>query len=457
MLWCLDHPPTSPAEEKALAAEKRIAIVRALVIAFNVAAYYILLPQGTGIPWLAAVISVVALSYGFFVITFQPYRWLPIMRAAMFTALTDGVLIVLWVAASGGLASPFHLLWLLSIMAVAFRYEVRATAVATVLYIGSYLALLMLQGTLGDDPTEVTIRCTYIFLAGLLGALLARDSARVFEEQARTERAIAERQRAQEALELDRLRDLDRFKTQFINAAAHELNTPMTPLRLQVHMLERLGRLEDADARARAVRILARNVDRLSLLVQDMLDVARLQSGNIRIQRATVDVASLVRDAIETYQAPAQGRNVTLHTEMPPRLPAYVDGKRVSQILYNLVSNAMKYAAPGTAVTVRASASGQQLTLQVEDRGVGFTAEQRARMFVPFSQVHTGVEAAPGTGLGLYISRGIAERHGGTLDGVSAGPGKGATFTCVLPLPTPGEGGPEPGAGPAAQETTPGA
>lgn len=423
----------SPAEEKALAAEKRIAIVRAAVIVFNVAAYYLLLPPGWGIPWLAAAVSVVALSYGFFVVAFQPYRWWPILRAALFTALTDGLLIVLWVAASGGFDSPFHLLWLLSMMAVAFRYESRATLVATGLYIASYVGLLALQGTLGPNAIEVLIRCTYIGLAGLLGALLAHDSARIFEEQARAQRALGERRREQEAHELGRLRELDRFKTSFISAAAHELNTPLTPLRLQVHMLERLGRTEDAEGRARSVRILARNVDRMALLVEDMLDVARLQSGKLKLERAPVDVAALVHDAIETYQAPADAKQVTLQAEGASSLVANVDGKRVSQILYNLVSNAIKYAARGSTVRVRCHGDDRQVTLQVEDRGAGFTEQQRASMFLPFSQVHTGDEAAPGTGLGLYISRGIAERHGGALDAVSGGPGLGATFTCVLP------------------------
>jgi signal transduction histidine kinase len=430
-------PRASAAEEKALVAEKRIAIVRSLVIVFNVGAYYFLLPPRTGLPWLAATISVVALSYAAFVILAQPYRWLPIMRAALFTAFTDGLLIVLWVAATGALDSPFHLLWLLSMMAVAFRYEVRATLVATALYIGSYLALLATTGQLDDDPVEITIRCTYIFLAGLLGSLLAYDSARVFEEQARTQRAMAERRREQEKHEIARLRELDQFKTSFINSAAHELNTPLTPLRLQVHLLQRTGHGADPEARERALRIVGRNVDRLSLLVQDMLDVARLQSGKLPVRRSPTDVATLVRDATETYQAPAEAKRVTFRVEGPPSLVANIDGKRVSQILYNLVSNAVKYAPPATVVTVRYSGDDRQVTLQVEDRGVGFTPEQRNRMFVPFSQVHTGTDAQPGTGLGLYISRGIAERHGGTLDGVSGGPGQGSTFTCVLPNEAP--------------------
>ncbi|MEK6976750.1 MAG: HAMP domain-containing sensor histidine kinase [Candidatus Thermoplasmatota archaeon] len=440
----MDRPATSPAEEKVLAAEKRIAIVRAAVIVFNVCAYYFLLPKGTGIPWLAALVSVAALSYAAFVVVFRPYRWWPILRAALFTAFTDGLLIVLWVAASGGIDSPFHLLWLLSMMAVAFRYESRATLVATVLYIASYVSLLALQGSLADHLVDAVIRCMYIGLAGLLGALLAHDSAQVFEEQARAQRAIGERRREQEALELDRLRQLDRFKTEFINAAAHELNTPLTPLRLQVHMLQSSGRIDDAEARARALRILVRNVDRLMQLVQNMLDVARLQSGRSMLERAPVDVALLVRDAVDTYQALAQAKRVTLAVDGPATLVANLDGKRVSQILDNLVSNAVKFSPQDQAVLVRYAGDDRQVTVHVEDHGVGFTLDQRGRMFLPFSQAHRDVLETAGTGLGLFISRGIAERHGGTLDGVSPGPGRGATFTCVLPLHSQADGAPKP-------------
>lgn len=439
-------PSDSPAEEKALAAEKRIAIVRAAVIAFNVGAYYWLLPDGFGIPWLAAVVSVVALTYAALVIAVRPYRWWPVMRAALFTALTDGALIVLWVAATGGVDSPFHLLWLLSMMAVAFRYESRATLLATGLYIGSYVALLAWQSTLVSHAVDVAIRCTYIGLAGLLGALLAHDSARIFEEQAQAHRRITERKREQEALELDRLRDLDQWKTEFINSAAHELNTPLTPLRLQLHLLQSSTRLEDTATRARAVTLLQRNVDRIGLLVQDMLDVARLQSGRMELRRQDTDLATLVHDALETYAEPAKAKAIHFSVEGPAQLPASLDGKRVSQILFNLVSNAIKYSPPGGRVGIRFAGDGHEVRFSVEDEGPGFTADQHSRMFVPFSQVHADGQQAPGTGLGLFISRRIAQRHGGTLDGVSAGHGKGAVFTCVLPaaLPTQASSPPAP-------------
>lgn len=429
----LPPPKESAGESKAYAAERRIAIVRTAVIVFNVGAYYLLLPPGTGIPWLAITISIVALVYSTFVILTRPYRWWPVMRAALFTALTDGVLIVLWVAATGGFASPFYLLWLLSMMAVVFRYEARATWIATGLYIGSYLALLAWNGELAVHAVDVTIRCTYIGLAGMLGALLASDSAQVFREQAKTQRDIEALQRKQEIKELERLRELDRFKTEFINSAAHELNTPLTPLRLQLHLLQSTAGT-DEKARERAVRVLKRNVDRMVSLVEDMLDIARLQSNRLRLEPAPTDVADLVRDALETYEAQAAQKDIVLRRRGPDTLPVVLDAKRVSQILYNLVSNAIKYSPSSKAVEVQYGIEAGLVVVRVVDQGYGFTAQQKELMFVPFGQAHRDQVTASGTGLGLFISRGIAHRHGGTLQGTSEGTDRGATFTLTLPI-----------------------
>lgn len=419
-------------ESKAYAAERRIALVRTAVIVFNVGSYFLLLPPGTGIPWLAVAISVIALLYSVFVIAVRPYRWWPVMRAALFTALTDGVLIILWVAATGGVDSPYYLLWLLSMMAVVFRYEATATWIATGLYIASYLLLLAWQGDLVANAVDVIIRCTYIGLAGMLGALLASDSAQVFREQAQAQRDIESLKSKREREELERLRELDRFKTEFINSAAHELNTPLTPLRLQLHLLQP-GANQDTETQERAVRILKRNVDRMVSLVDDMLDIARLQSNRLRLQVGEADLAELVRDAVETYAVQAATKQMSLQRHGPDHLPARIDAKRVSQILYNLVSNAIKYSPPGKSIDVQYGREGANLVVRVVDEGYGFTAEQRERMFVPFGQVHRDFIESAGTGLGLFISRGIAQRHGGTLEGSSPGVDRGATFTLTLP------------------------
>lgn len=420
-----------PLQEKALAAERDIAYVRLAVILFNVAVYWPLL-RHQGIPWLALTISVIAVTYAFYVVLARPYlRW-PILQAAMFTAVSDAILITLWIFATGGYDSPFHLLWFLSLLAVSFRYDYQATMWATGMYVGCYVGLLAVMGHLLPNAGDILVRCVYIALAGALGVLMAQESTRAFASRDVLAHEVEQERRDQEIREVERLREMDRFKTDFLNAAAHELNTPLTPLQLQLHLLTNAEETGNPEARKRALAIVRRNVERMALLVQDMLDVARLQSGRLAIQRQPADFAAVVRDAIETYRPPAEAKGIHIEVEGPDALVVAIDPKRTSQILYNLVSNAIKYTPQGGHVTVRYGGDAKQVNFEVQDNGLGFTAEQLARMFVPFGQAHVEQVSAPGTGLGLFISRGIAERHGGRLDASSPGPGQGATFVCVL-------------------------
>src|SRR5688572_9238116 len=197
------------------------------------------------------------------------------MQAAMFTAVTDSILITVWIFATGGFGSPFHLLWFLSLLAVSFRYDYRATMWATALYIGCYVGVLALMGHLAPNAADVLVRCVYIALAGALGVLMAQESTRAFASRDELALEVEAERREQQAREVERLRDLDRFKTDFLNAAAHELNTPLTPLQLQLHILNNAEEAGNAEARQRALGIIGRNVERMALLVQDMLDVAR--------------------------------------------------------------------------------------------------------------------------------------------------------------------------------------
>lgn len=423
--------PVPADQEKALAAERDIAYIRLAVILFNIAVYWPLM-RGQGIPWLAFSVSAVALGYAFYVVLARPYLRFPILSAAMFTAITDSVLITLWILATGGFDSPFYLLWYLSLVAVSFRYDHRSTMVATALYVACYVVLLALLGELLPNLVDVLVRCVYIALVGALGVLLAQETTRVYVANVALEDKVEQDRRDQADKEMARLRELDRFKTSFINAAAHELNTPLTPLQLQLHVLQKAEEVGNKEQRARAMTILHRNVDRLALLVQDMLDVARLQSGRLSIEREPVDLATLVRDAVDTYKGPAEAKAIHIAVEGPDSLVVAVDPKRASQVIYNLVSNSIKYTPANGQVTVRFRGDDRQVRIEVEDNGLGFSEDQRAKMFMPFGQAHVQQVSAPGTGLGLFISRGIAERHGGTLEAHSPGPGKGAAFVCTL-------------------------
>ena len=249
-------------------------------------------------------------------------------------------------------------------------------------------------------------------------------------------RDITERRRiANEREELERLRAMDTFKGQFINMAAHELNTPLTPLKLQVHLLKAgsLGPL--SEPQRRAADILDRNLERVAHLVQNMLDVGRIQSGRIELRKGPLDVNGAVEEAVDAFEDVAKQRGVHLEAWTSGDLWVEADAQRIHQVLFNLLSNAIKFTPTGGRILVEAETDHDKAIVHVRDTGAGLTPEQAVRLFRPFSQVHGHVQTAgqPGTGLGLYISRQLIELHGGHLTVDSPGPGQGSTFTFTLP------------------------
>lgn len=233
--------------------------------------------------------------------------------------------------------------------------------------------------------------------------------------------------------EVQRLKELSEMRMQFLNVAAHDLNTPLTPVMLQLATLRNSKDL--SPAHLKSLEMLERNAQRFRVLVQDMLDSARLQGGRLKLNLGAVELAPLVHDAVKAFEEQGRQTGVVLHAGELPAQRVKADGSKVSQVIYNLVSNAVKYSPSGGTVTVSGSVNGAAAEVQVKDEGLGLTPEQIAQMFAPFMRFHEGVPGVPkGTGLGLYISKGIIEQHGGRLWVQSAGPGKGSTFAFSLPL-----------------------
>jgi signal transduction histidine kinase len=272
----------------------------------------------------------------------------------------------------------------------------------------------------------------------LLVAITARHGLHVAEMKrnaGRLEATLAtERQVREQAAELEQMKELDRFKTQLLNMTAHELNTPISALSLQMATLKRqLLRAGAADVLP-AMDLMHRNIQRLGTLVADTLDVARIQNGRLSLEPARTPLAPLVQEVVATFSPLAQQKHVTVESAVPAGLEAVVDPRRFSQVVYNLVGNAIKFTPQSGTVVVTAEAVGADLQLQVSDSGIGLTAQQLERLFKPFVQVHEASEgASKGTGLGLFISKGIVEQHGGRIWVTSPGPGKGSSFGVRVP------------------------
>jgi PAS domain S-box-containing protein len=258
-----------------------------------------------------------------------------------------------------------------------------------------------------------------------------------------TERRMAEAERLRSREEqVQRLREVDEIKTQFLRNAAHELRTPLTPLGLQVELLKmRLGEDPAHKEDAKSLEILGRNFERLQSLIEDMLSVTRLDARKVVLRREPVELVRALHEAHDTFEPLALRQHIRLEVSCEPGLWVHADPMRLNQVLFNLIANALRYTERGT-VRVEALLQGDHACVSVTDTGRGLSAQQIGRLFQPFGQVHDGVAAERvGTGLGLYITRSLVELHGGRIWVDSAGPGQGSRFTFTLPAcPTPVEG-----------------
>lgn len=245
---------------------------------------------------------------------------------------------------------------------------------------------------------------------------------------------ITARKNAEEGLRqaYEQLQQMEKDRAAFINAAAHEMSTPLTPLKLQVSLLQ--NRIQDDDKARRSVAILERNVERLAGLVSDLLDSSRLQSGTLKLEAEPVDLARLAQAAVTNFQDVAEERGVALGLEGQAGLRVRCDANRIGQVLDNLLSNAVKFTDEGGTVRVEVREREGMPAVSVHDDGIGMDRDGLKALFKPFSQVHELDPSRPqGTGLGLYICKGIVEQSGGRIWADSPGRGKGATFTFALP------------------------
>jgi signal transduction histidine kinase len=255
-------------------------------------------------------------------------------------------------------------------------------------------------------------------LAALLGRLLASSvqNMRAYEFERAT---VAE------------LRRLSALRADFVSLVSHELRSPMAAVIGAARTLEERWRELNADQRAAFLALIADETNRLATLIGDVLDTSRIEAGTFSYRFTEVDVAELVQATAAGFALHQDEVSVIAHAEgVLPSVRG--DRERLRQVLRNLLENAVKYSPAGEAVDVRARAEDGRVLVTVEDSGPGIPAEQHGLIFERFGRANVGL-GKPGTGLGLFIARSIAEAHGGTLSVLSA-PGRGAVFTLELPV-----------------------
>jgi signal transduction histidine kinase len=252
-------------------------------------------------------------------------------------------------------------------------------------------------------------------------------------EAERKARADAESSQRQLAEQNERLREVDRMKDEFVSLVSHELRTPLTSIRGYVELL-----LDEGDSltteQQKFLKVVDRNSVRLLELVGDLLLLAQIDAGRFELELDEVDLFEVVKESIEACRPIADAREVELVASIGPLPPLLGDRARLSQVLDNLVSNALKFTPSGGRVNVTLTAGAESALLEVADTGLGIAADEQPLLFKRFFRSSQATQhAIPGTGLGLTITKAIVERHNGRIS-LESEVDVGTTVRVEIPL-----------------------
>lgn len=235
--------------------------------------------------------------------------------------------------------------------------------------------------------------------------------------------------------DVTREREIDQMKSDFVSVVSHELRTPLAAMKGATdNLLDGIAG-DLAPLQRDCLLIAKRNIDRLSRLISDLLDTSRIEAGKLQLYKQSIDIAQIINDVLRLFEESAKERNVRLAVSLEAALPKIeADPDKITQVLTNLVGNAMKFTPSGDQISVTACAGNNFIQIDVADTGTGIPHQDLEKIFDKFYQVsHAGSERAKGTGLGLTISKGIVEKHGGKIWAESL-LGKGSKFSFTLPI-----------------------
>jgi signal transduction histidine kinase len=286
----------------------------------------------------------------------------------------------------------------------------------------------VLATSITDSSRQFTTEDLRLAMALADRAALAIENARLYAQ----ERSLRQQM---EALNR-RVQEANRLKSEFVTLVSHELRTPLTAITGYAELLLEGRGGHVTLAQGESLGVVKRNAERLVALIDDLLDLARLEAGKIELQRRPLKLIDLIQEVARMLRPQLEARGQVLTLDLAEALPAvWGDTARVTQILTNLFANAHKYTPAGGRIAITARGESGRVRVAVQDTGVGLAPEDQAQLFTPFFRAqHDATQGVGGTGLGLAITRALVELHSGAMT-VTSVLGQGSTFSFTLPVP----------------------
>jgi signal transduction histidine kinase len=235
--------------------------------------------------------------------------------------------------------------------------------------------------------------------------------------------------------QIKQLKKLDKIKSNFLNITSHELRTPISAIKgyLQMILKQKLGDI--TEEQKKSLEIALRNANRLDNLIQDILDLSRLDSGRMRFILEKTNIKTMIAETVETMQTIADKKHIRINAKIDDFLPdLIIDGERIKQVIINLINNAIKFSSEDSDINININKEQKEIIFEVQDFGRGIPSDQKDVIFDAFYQVKSNEDKKlGGVGLGLAISRGIILAHGGNI-WVDSIENNGSKFTFTLPI-----------------------
>ncbi len=294
-----------------------------------------------------------------------------------------------------------------------------------------------MPGVAGDPPTTM-VAVPMVQEHKTLGVLVAVDKEGGFTRDDQEFLTLFASQAAVQVRNsqlFEHTKSLDRLKSDFVAVVSHEIRTPLTSVKGALELLTDQRYFSNNDQQVKLLTIAHANAERLLLLINDILDFSKLESASLPMTLERQRLEPVVQQAGHNLRMLLEERRIQLDLEMDGDLPdAMLDAHRIAQVLTNLLSNAIKFSPVGERIQIRATQAGHTIRVEVQDHGDGIDAKDLPKLFRKFQQIDSGsTRKVGGTGLGLVISKGIVEQHGGVI-GVESAVGTGSTFWFTLPL-----------------------